>query len=204
MIWAVRQLFSPVRYLLIKQGVGVVRSKFVYDWILPAILALFSLVVCLIFAPHAPMFDEHGIVGRFEKLLEILVPFYIVALAAVATFAPGTELDQPMKGHPATISLRRATGDVAEHILTRRQFVCYLFGYLASVSLFLFVLILLLSITEERLAEFFKHLLGSYSTYFKYLVLYAFLLPIWQIIVTTLLGVFFMSERIQVMADPHI
>ena len=37
--------------------------------------------------------------------------------------------------------------------------------------------------------------------YAKVAVIYIFMLPIWQMIVTTLLGVYFMSERLMVMTE---
>ncbi len=54
-----------------------------------------------------------------------------------------------MKGHAATLSIRHAHGDWIEHVLTRRQFICYLFGYLAFLSLMLFVGILFLNLINK-------------------------------------------------------
>jgi hypothetical protein len=200
MRWAVKQLLAPFRYLRIKQGHDILHSKVVFDWVFPIVLALISSSVTMFFPTKGTIFSEHGIIGGFQRLLELLIPFYIVALAAVATFER-KGLDDVMKGHPAVLTLRRASGERAEHFLTRRQFICYLFGYLASCSLCLFVIILMCGLWEEKLARMAMVVFGAWITYMKVVVLLVFLIPIWQIIITTLLGVFFMSERLQVMSD---
>jgi len=198
MIWACRQLMTPVRYLRIRQGVSLLQSKAVYDWVLPIIISIPATYIGYKFS--VGIFSERGVVGGFQKLLEILVPFYIVALAAVATFARDG-LDDPMKGHPATLSIRHARGDWVEHILTRRQFICYMFGYLAFLSLVLFVGILFLNLVSQKSGVLASEIFGTYLPYAKIVVIYIFMLPIWQMIVTTLLGVYFMSERLMVMTD---
>jgi hypothetical protein len=146
------------------------------------------------------IFSEKGVVGGFQKLLEILVPFYIVALAAVATFARDG-LDAPMKGRPATLNIRHAQGNWVEHILTRRQFICYMFGYLAFLSLVLFVGILFLNLVSQKSGVVASETFGKYLQFVKVAVIYIFMVPIWQMIVTTLLGVYFMSERLMVMTE---
>lgn len=198
MIWACQQLLTPMRYLRIRQGISLFQSKTVYDWVLPIIISIPATYVGYKYSDG--IFSEKGVIGGFQKLLEILVPFYIAALAAVATFARDG-LDDPMKGHPATLSIRHAHGDWIEHILTRRQFICYLFGYLAFVSLILFVGILFLNLVSQKSGVVVAEIFGKHIQYVKIAVIYLFMLPIWQMIVTTLLGVYFMSERLMVMTE---
>jgi hypothetical protein len=200
MNWAIRQLLTPFRYLLIQQGDTIFKSKKVYDWMLPVILAAISTLLLLAFPGEHGMFSERGIIGGFRKLLEVMIPFYIVALAAVATFER-KGLDDEMKGHPAVLKMRRATGIYSEHILTRRQFICYLFGYLSSSSLCVFVALLTAGTFDKDIASIFYECLGSMTIYLKALVSFIVMIPVWQIVITTLLGVYFMSERLQVMAD---
>lgn len=198
MIWACRQLLTPMRYLRIRQGISLFRSKAVYDWVLPIIISVPATYIGYKYSDG--IFSEKGVVGGFQKLLEILVPFYIVALAAVATF-DRQGLDEPLKGHPATLSTRHAHGDWIEHVLTRRQFICYLFGYLAFISLLLFVGILFLNLVSQKSGVAAGAIFGGYIEYAKVGVIYLFMLLIWQMIVTTLLGVYFMSERLMVMTE---
>jgi hypothetical protein len=198
MIWACRQILTPMRYLRIRQGVSLFKSKAVYDWVLP--LALSIPATYIGYKYSIGIFSEKGVIGGFQKLLEILVPFYIAALAAVATFAR-EGLDEPLKGHAATVSIRHANGEWIEHVLTRRQFICYLFGYLSFLSLVLFVVILFLNLVSQKSGAVFHETFGGYLSYAKMFVIYIFMVPIWQMIVTTLLGVYFMSERLMVMSE---
>ncbi|MEJ1644057.1 hypothetical protein SMA60_27945, partial [Escherichia coli] len=66
------------------------------------------------------------------------IGFYIAALAAVSTFS-SPSIDEVMAGDPPTL-LEKFRGQKIKVELTRRRFVCYLFGYLALVSFMLFCL----------------------------------------------------------------
>ena len=203
MIWAFKQIAAPLRYLQIRQGSSLLKSKAVYDWIFPVLISVLMIGVLLAFSPHTRIFSERGLLAPFEKLLEILIPFYIVALAAVATFAGG-KLDDPMKGDAATLKTLRKNGTYFDRDLNRRHFVCYLFGYLSAASLFIYILILLVGLVADDAGAYFSSVLGVWFQYFRVVVMFIFLLPIWQIIVATLLGVYFMSDRLQAMDDPEI
>jgi hypothetical protein len=198
MIWACRQLMTPLRYLRIRQGVSLLKSKTVYDWLLPLLVSIPATYVGYKYS--LGIFSEKGVIGGFQRLLEILIPFYIAALAAVATFQRDG-LDDTLKGHPATLSIRHAHGDWVEHILTRRQFICYLFGYLAFLSLCLFVAILFLNLISQKSGMAAHEFFGAYLQIAKVVTIYVFMVPIWQMIITTLLGVYFMSERLMVMTE---
>jgi hypothetical protein len=204
MIWAVRQLLTPFRYLRIRYGHGAFRSKFVYDWVLPIVLSAISVYLSLTYAEHAKLFSEHSLIGAFNKLLEILVAFYIVALAAVATFDPGGSLDTKMKGEPATLVLVYARSGKINKELTRRQFVCYLFGYLSTLSLLVYVTVITCNQVEHSIAEMCYRLLGNGAYYLKAGVMFVFMAALWQIVVTTLLGIYFVSDRLQFMDDPEL
>jgi hypothetical protein len=198
MIWACQQLLTPMRYLRIRQGISLFKSKAVYDWVLPMLISIPATYIGYKYS--IGIFSEKGVIGGFQKLLEILVPFYIAALAAVATFARDG-LDEPLKGHAATVSIRHSNGMWVEHVLTRRQFICYLFGYLAFLSLVLFVGILFLNLVSQKSGLLAHELFGEQLQYAKIAAIYIFMVPIWQMIVITLLGVYFMSERLMVMTE---
>jgi hypothetical protein len=204
MIWAIRQLATPFRYLRIRYGHGLLRSKFVYDWVIPLILSVLTVWLSLTYSPHAKMFAEKSLIGAFQKLLEILVPFYIVALAAVAAFDAGGALDQKMKGSSAIIALRHSDGITRDKELTRRQFICYLFGYLSTASLVVYITILICNFIDEGIGRFFYSTFKTNTHYLKIAVLFGFMLVLWQIIVTTLLGIFFVADRLQFMDDPDL
>jgi hypothetical protein len=95
-------------------------------------------------------------------------------------------------------------GRVVDKTLNRRQFICCLFGYLSAMSLVVFVVVLILGFSEEGLASVGDRLLGCFAIYGKGIVLYGFMLAIWQIIITTMLGIYFISDRLQFMDEPDI
>ncbi len=142
MLWLARQIFNPLIYLRIRQGSGPFASKSTVDWVVPIFLGVITLIVVYALPGRINLLGPDGLITRFLDLLELLAAFFIAALAAVATFERAG-LDEPMKGSsPATLRRYRksAQGNV-EGPLTRRQYICYLFGYLSFISLLFFILI---------------------------------------------------------------
>lgn len=203
MFWAFRQLSTPFRYLAIRHGGGLLKSKGTYDWVLPAIAAIILAALSTWLGTNQPLFAEHSIMGGFQQLLAILIPFYIVALAAVATFA-GPGMDEYLKGGPAYIMRLRPDGKRYVYELNRRQFICYLFGYLSAVSMAVFVVVLVGGVVEGKIGSYICNFLGNATGYLKFFGLVFSLFWICQIIVITLLGIAFISDRIHVTANPEV
>lgn len=130
------------------------------------------------------------LVGASSQLLMILPGFYIAALAAIATF-PSPTMDQGLDGSEAKLKSREHGADV-ERKLTRRRFLCLLFGYLSFLSLVLALLSgLPYSLDPARFFQAVEwHNLcrivctGVYGLFFM------------QLISLTLLGLFYLSDRI--------
>ncbi len=201
MIWAIKQLFSPMRYLRIRHGENIMESKAVYDWVLPFILSCSTVFLFAYFATTVHIFGENGLVGSFRTLLELLIPFFIAALAAVATFER-EGLDKPLKGYPVILYMQKIGGNWDLEELTRRQFICYLFGYLSFLSIILFIFIIFSSALEPFIIKSIIANLPFNVLVLKWGVAFLFIFPIWQLITTTLLGIYFLTERLQVMEDP--
>ncbi len=115
------RLLAPLRYLTIHHP-----EKRVYDFFVPAILAVLFCAAYLLLYPAVPLFGDGGLLRFARDLLMMGVPFMIGALAAVAMGSPGKHLDR----RPLGVGLY-LDGDV----LTLRQFVCYLLGYLSFLGL---------------------------------------------------------------------
>jgi hypothetical protein len=122
------RLLAPLRYLAIHHP-----EKTTYDLIAPIGVTIVACVAYFWIQPHPAIFGEAGILKFTRDLLIMAVPFMIGALAAVAMGSPGPHLDKRPVGTDLLLD-----GEV----LTMRQFVCYLLGYLSFLSL----LVLLLSI----------------------------------------------------------
>lgn len=199
MLWAVRQLLKPAQYLAIKQGVGVFASKRTYDLWLP--LALTVTTTTLLYFLNLPVgfFADTGIVTGVIDLLNLIIAFFIAALAAVATF-DRTGLDKPLKGNPAFLKILESDGIVRERPLTNRQFICYLFGYLSFVSLTLLIVIHFARLFGPRVIYTLQ--LGEWMLWaIHWLASVLFFFVLWQILVTMFLGLYFLSDRIPFIDD---
>lgn len=129
------RLLAPLRYLAIQHP-----EKITYDLIAPIGVTIVASVAYFWIHPHPAIFGEAGILKYTRDLLIMAVPFMIGALAAVAMGSPGPHLDKRPVGTDLLLD-----GEV----LTMRQFVCYLLGYLSFLSL----LVLLLSIGATLLHD---------------------------------------------------
>ena len=118
-------LLIPFSYLEVKHPL-----KRVVDISFPVLGALTSGVWLFAWVKFN-LFGQAGLLIGTNGLLQILSGFFITSLAAVATFN-GTiyRIDEPLEGERAILR-----GDV----LTRRQFLCFLFSYLAFTSLLLYL-----------------------------------------------------------------
>src|SRR5690606_6977027 len=100
------------------------------------------------------LLNPKGIITQSTELLKMLIGFYIAALAAVSTF-PGQNLDQNFSGSKMILTVRRM-GKKKTKNLTRREFLSYLFGYLAFLSIWLFIL----GVVMQLAGPYFANLLG--------------------------------------------
>jgi hypothetical protein len=115
------RLLAPLRYLAIHNP-----EKSFYDFKLPLIVAATGFVIYFILFPALPLFGDNGLLRFVRDLLIMGVPFMIGSLAAVAMGAPGPYLDR----RPLGVELY-----LSDRVLTLRQFVCYLLGYLSFLGL---------------------------------------------------------------------
>lgn len=178
------KLLAPLGYVRIKHS-----EKRWYDFYIPALLAVIALV-----AYHFVGFKLSGTSGlttQINGLIQVLIGFYIAALAAVATFG-NSSIDEVMSGTPPTI-IEEYRGRSVKVSLTRRRFLSYLFGYLALISLCLFCLGLVVNLG----ATFITSLVSkSLLVFMKYIFLFIYSFLLMNIITTTLLGLYYLSIRI--------
>ena len=115
------RLLAPLRYLSIK---GPEKNR--YDLVAPIMVGIGAWVVYMIVDPRPPLFGEGGLLRFARDLLVMAVPFMVGALAAVAMGAPGPHMDRRPVGAPLYLD---------GGLLTLRQFVCHLLGYLCFLGL---------------------------------------------------------------------
>lgn len=135
--------------------------------------------------PNFNVFGSAGFAAGVNGLLQALVGFFITSLAAVATFSGATyKIDDPFDGEPALLG---------GNVLTRRQFLCLLFAYLALASLVLYFV----GIGSIAAAS---TLTGSLNVQNRMLAKIAFAAPYVAVLThvfgTTLIGLTFLSGRV--------
>lgn len=182
-----RQLFSPLNYLRM-YGNNV---KSWYDWKIPMLFTFLSILPMVVFEWSPEVFSEKGLVSQGTELLKMLIGFYIASLAAVSTF-PSSVMDQKIAGKGLTLDVKRQ-GRKLTIPLSRRRMLSYLFGYLSFISILVFiagVICILLADDIKRIFPFYLH------EYIKLLGVSMYLFLFYNILVTTLLGLHYLTERI--------
>lgn len=180
----IQRLFSPLRYLKIRH-----EAKWVYDFVLPLILSVLSVVILFCIPNRPPFFGEVGVVTYVSEILKFLSPFYIAALAAVATF-DSDSIKASFEGKQPYI-LETYRGEPKRTELNRRQFLSLAFGYLALVSLLMYFIGYIAWIISINI-ECTGNLLLLSKVLFAFLYLTAF----FNILTTTMLGLFYLSDRL--------
>ena len=131
-----KRLSTPLRYLSIRHEI-----KARFDWGWPLFLTVVTMLIFWLLPVTPPILGETGFMKGIRELIALFAAFFVVALAAVATFSRES-LDLPMEGTTPTLNGRD---------LSRRQFVCYLFGYLAVISFALFLAAVLAQVLAPSL-----------------------------------------------------
>jgi hypothetical protein len=202
MLWAVRQLCAPLRYLTISQGSGLFTSKLTYDFVLPAFVGVMAGAIVWKLSLPLGFFASQGLIPDVINLLNLLIAFFIAALAAVATFdRPG--LDESMKGEPAILRRRNKRGVMVDKVLSHRQFVCYLFGFLSFASLMTLLGLYIIRIFKAELGELIQQY-GWFATVGKPVAAALFFFILSQLTITMLLGVYFLCDRLQFLDDKSV
>ena len=187
MLWAaVKPLLTPLGYLRIRHPL-----KAWLDWRIPGILAA-TLTGSLLALPlPVVMVGPGGLITVITGLLQILIGFYVAALAAVATFDRPT-MDQPVDGDPMMLTVRRQ-GPPVEIYLSRRRFLSYLFGYLAWLSLALYFSGALVNLLADNLRTILPPAIQELA---EAAFLLVYLLLTLNLLITTMLGLHYLSDRI--------
>ncbi|MBH0074932.1 hypothetical protein I6F48_05045 [Pseudoalteromonas sp. SWYJ118] len=171
------KLFKPISYIRIKHY-----EKSWFDFILPlgTTLLFFFIIYCL--SEPIRLLGKEGLVSLVNGLLQILAGFYIASMAAIATFNK-EGMDDIMDGTPPTLNGVE---------LTRRQFLTYLFGYLAFCSICLYFIGGFAQLASLSLF----HLVSLSSPFLKILLVGLYIFAISNIMYTTVLGMHFMIDKI--------
>jgi len=119
-----KRLAAPAAYLRIRHDV-----KPTFDFWWPLVFTAATTGVFWWLPVKPAILGDAGFLKGIRELISLFAAFFVIALAAVSTF-DRTGMDRLMPGTPPRLG---------ERDLTQRQFVCYLFGYLAILSFVLFI-----------------------------------------------------------------
>lgn len=182
------RLLRPLLFLYIQyEGIG--KYRWVYPLIWISLLFFYILLFPITLSDKIAVLNNL-ILSTFT-ILTILPGFYIAALAAIATFKAST-MDVPLDGKDMLLHTRESDRCIIK--LTRRRFLCLLFGYLSFLSLILCLFCLILKIASPIIIiKFFFSQIAPYLNIIFVLV-YGFFFM--QLISLTLLGLFYLSDRI--------
>ncbi|MCJ2039228.1 hypothetical protein MKK55_09775 [Methylobacterium sp. J-059] len=98
-------------------------------------------------SPKFPLFGETGLLRFARDLLVMAVPFLVGALASVSMGTPGPAFDRRPLGAELVLD-----GEV----LSLRQFVCYLLGYLSLVGSITLGLVVFASLMHDPVVAWTK------------------------------------------------
>ena len=183
-----KQLFTPLLYLKIQNPV-----KRHFDLKIP--LAVSSIITVLFFFANRDLsvvLTDGGVLTSIKRLLQILAGFFIASLAAIATFS-NESIDKPLSGEPAKLYHHKYKNE--PEILTRRRFLTFLFGYLSFSSIMIYLALSSIKVFDLALNKIFS--LGqNQALILSWIIFAGFCFWFFNIIITTLLGLHYLTERI--------
>jgi hypothetical protein len=191
-------LLFPLDYLKLENAWGkLVIRRDIVAWIIVSVL----LSTPFIAFDGMNFFHKDGFLDKIGTFSSVLTGFYVAALIAVATLSSNfANLDSKIE----TGVIRRPSEFESEspEDLTRREYVCLMFGYLAFVSLVLTGASLIIVALSPVVHPFSIRLqVHSYYSIWDYrwvraLVILTASVPISSLAITTVRGLYYLVERL--------
>lgn len=184
---------APVRFYQIKHS-----GKLMRDWIAPGLVAAVTAVLVLINLKTIKIF-ERGLIDDFNPMLAMLAGLYIAALTAVASL-PNRNLDRLIQGDTPTIPVMER-GTIYQVELTRRRYLSLLFGFLAYLCIFTY----LVGIVAKHTAPLLSPLIpADVATWVNFVGLFGYFFLIASILIHSIVGIHYLQERIhRESSKPH-
>lgn len=164
-----------------------------YNLVYPLITSSVISFLIFQFSCARDLFARDSLLSAFIPFLSVLSPFYIAALAAIATFSASDLLDRPfMMSKPVTLDIIGKGGEWETIDVTPRHFLSLMFGYCTTLSLF----ILCISIFAPFIGQGISHLGLKITPMILSSVVFAYLFLLAQLLVNTILGVYYLADRL--------
>lgn len=189
----------PLSYLSLvrEDGKLLLRRDFLY---LFGVAALTGLLVY--FAPNLNFFGPSGVVDKLGSLSSTLTGFYVAALVGAATFTSHiSDLDKYLLDGSLYLSNDQFASsvipehdeeDVSDSQITRRQYICLIFGYLAFTALTLSILSIAMVAVSSAISPGNQYYT---STVLKYIFSLFYSLLAAHMALTTARGIFYLSYK---------
>ncbi len=170
-----------------------------YTTWLPLLLTILAVAFYAVLPVKPVLAGSSGLVGSLLTLVSTLPGFYFAGLAAVATFG-STTMDHEMPA-PAPEVEMRVRGQQVPVKLTRRLFLSYLFSYLVILSFGLCLALMAINAFAPSI-DVLQAALGRWTgatwpwLFVKGSVGVVLTFAFASMVVSTLHGVFFLTEKI--------
>lgn len=171
------KLLKPMNYMGIKHA-----EKRWFDIYLPLCLAVLICIIIFNLPKPIALIGKDSLISLVNGILQILSGFYIASMAAVATFQK-EGMDKYMDGIPPKLK---------GVPLTRRNFLTYLFGYLAFMSILMYFVGGFIQLSASSISFWCT---GFHSS-IKAILVTVYLFVICNILTTTVLGMHFLIDKI--------
>lgn len=190
------RLFYPLRYFALVND----EKRHIDLW--PTLLLAALIATPFIVFSGGSFFRPNGFLDKLLTLTSALTGFYVAALVAAATFTH-PDLDKAIKSGPIVLLTKDSDGrKIAEH-LSRREFVCTIFGYLAFLAFVLSVVSMTaIGISSINLAAASKvRWIGMIFTpewwmWLRAAVIVVISITTAHLVVATGLGIYYLMDRL--------
>lgn len=180
---ALRVLFSPLKYLRAKS-----MTKAYWDWGIPLTVSAAVVWIYILLPAPFPLATERGLFASVNQLLQVLVGFYIAALAAVASLN-SVALEQSVEGDPVTLAQKGVDHPVS---LNRRRLLSLMFSYLSFTAISMYMVGVLAILGNASFKDFVPQVLAA-SFKVAFLAVYSVILV--QSVCVTLVTLFYLGDR---------
>jgi hypothetical protein len=190
MFWWLYELLSSFKFLAVSGDERVTRSKRVYEFVLPIALTAAAALIYVFW----PKVFIPTVLGKFAgsvfQLMIFVVPFHLAALAAFSAFS-AEGLDEKLAGTNAQIRVwSNQDNNFFWKILTLRQYISLMFGYLCSIGIMYILIYLIISNLD------LKYLLGKHYDLGHSLLLFGCVLFVLHYVILTIYAITFFFDKV--------
>lgn len=191
----IKRIFYPLKYLTLLQK-NAETGKSIHIILKTDAFSVIISVACIFFCSillPINFFGKEGIINNLGNFASILIGFYITALGVISTFeGKGLSLDDIIPDERGSMYTYDAMD--RELKLTRRKYLCLMFGYLSFIAIICY----LSSVVINYLAVIIKQYISNFYIFMgiRSVVIVCFFIIFTHMIIVTLEGIYYISYRI--------